>query len=113
MFGLIRHQDIDLAEALKGGGILYQNMSVGGLADTHHQRGRCSQAHGTGTGNDQNGNSRYYSLGQHAGTTDKQPRQERYDGKYADDGNEDKSGLVDDTLHRALEPSASCTILIM
>ena len=97
--GLVRYQDIHLAQAFQSRGILNEYLLLGGFSDTHHESRRGRQPHGTGTGGDQHRHSRHDSLRKESVSSDNPPRQECDKGNTCYDWDKYQSRLVDNPLH--------------
>ena len=94
--GLIEDGDIDAGEALHGFAALEEHSKARGPASGHHDRRRDSQAHGTGTCNDQHCDGRLEGKGDFPAL--QHPGGKREDRERNDDGDEDGADAVGEAL---------------
>ena len=100
--GLVDDHGVDAAYAFQGGGVLDEDIAVGGLAYAHHQGGGGSQTESTGAGDDEYRDSRHDGMGQTGVASHSPPDEEGEQGDERHDGYEDHGDAVYGALNGSL-----------
>ena len=99
---LVDDHRIDAADTFQGGGILDEDVVLGGFSHAHHERGGSRQAECAGTGDDEYRHSRQDGMGQCVGAADGPPDEEGRQGDGSHHGHEDAGDAVNGALDGGL-----------